>query len=79
MDTQRLKAFASDFDRYPEGDNLIDVLVSNVPEASKAEALKLVGYLLTGMTEVDIRGLVSVGDEHEWATLALRAFDRSNS
>lgn len=60
-------------DWYPEADTLINTLASELPHLTRAEALRIVRDIMLGMTKVDLRGLISVGDEHEWGYLSIRS------
>jgi hypothetical protein len=63
---------------YPDGDELISVLVGQVADRLEPKyALEVVAAVLAGVAKADVMGLISCGDEHEWARLSIAAADRA--
>lgn len=66
-------------DDFPDASKLIKLCVEEVSDlyeatGSRITAESLVAAVLAGIVRADIKGLISVGDEHEWATLSLLAW-----
>lgn len=65
---------------YPEMDALIDLCAHDLSTAyTRAEALRMVRDVFAGLTQADLQGMISTGDEHEWARIACRANERAVS
>lgn len=79
MDLQRLQRLAGSFnaDDYPESSKLLDHMIREVREQLRTNPNStpehLVAAALAGLTQADVCGYISVGDEHEWAVLSLTA------
>lgn len=75
MDVRRL---AGTPEWYPNADDLIDLCAYGVLLGQpRAAAFRVVRDVFAGLTKADVRGLISVGDEHEWAYLSVRANERA--
>jgi hypothetical protein len=83
MELRKLQALAGSHsaDDYPESGKLLDCLVDEMREQlavnPQSTPEHLVAAALAGLTQADLRGYISVGDEHEWATLSLVATERA--
>lgn len=59
---------------YPNLDKLIEYCAHELRYVfPEAQTYQMVRDVFTGMVRADIAGLVSVGDEHEWAAIVVRA------
>jgi len=83
MDLAKLQRLQGRFsaDDYPESGTLLDLCIAEVREQLRVNPRSapehLVAAVLAGITAANVRGLISVGDEHEWATLSLMATERA--
>lgn len=79
MDDAKLRRLAGSrtIEDYLEGDKLIDCMVEEMRAEYATSGIltpeKLVSAALAGLARADVAGYISVGDEHEWAVLSLRA------
>ena len=74
MDVATLKTLAHPAEHYNTLDDLINALAQPLlVDHTPWSAYRTVRDVLTGLCRADLNGLISAGDEHEWAAAALRA------
>lgn len=79
MEDAKLRRLAGSFtiEDYPEGDKLIECMAEEVRQQLTTDPLSTIDHIvsaaLAGLTRADVAGYISVGDEHEWAVLSIRA------
>lgn len=82
MDQQKLQRLAGSFtiEDYPEGDKLIDCMADEVRQQLAIDPASTIDHIvsaaLAGLAQAEVRGHISVGDEHEWAVLSIRSQNR---
>jgi len=59
--------------RYPNADKAINNMAAELFDLGRKDALRAVRDVMLGLTRADVKGFIAVGDEHEWAALAVRA------
>ncbi len=74
MKVTDLRALAGQPEWYPELDALIRTCARELAESyGQPQALRVVRDVFVGLTTATLRGYISIGDEHEWARVSLRA------
>jgi hypothetical protein len=77
-DIERVRRLSVEAHRYPEIGNLVDSCMRELdPKLRTPTAYQIVSEVFAGLMNADIRGLISTGDEHEWATVAMYAHARA--
>ena len=74
-------AGSRNIDDYPDGLALIGLCTAQVRELYETPGATItheaiVAAVLAGIARADVQGMISVGDEHEWATLSLAATEQ---
>lgn len=74
-DQEWLEKAAHELENYPEAESLIIEMRDQISTMgmSESDTYRAVALALAGLARADVKGYISVADEHEWATLALEA------
>jgi hypothetical protein len=68
-------------ERIPQSENLLSLMWGEIRSAhddlTDKEAALIMERVFAALAEADVRGLITTGNEHEWATLSVQARERS--